>query len=921
MLGLTAALSLQVSAQQVDLNRLLSQGSAAYDAKDYDKAIEALSQVLKAAPDAPGETTIYKLGYAYYFTLKHQEAVDTFTLALKKYPKSPYVAEYHFSIGRTLLQLGDEKLDAALTHLAAAAANPDLAEEARFLAAEAYIKKGDIEKAANLLQTAMKAKASGPSVLRATLQLVDVYLESDQLKEAKALLRDLENSPGYADVIVTVNNRFVKIGDIHLEAQAYSEALEAYSSVRPRAQVIAIQVERLEQMRGVKADRDKRIAAAAKTKERLPRGFEETTATIGAMIENTDKVLGELRTMEDYDATIQYRVGRCYFNMERFWPAGVAFEVVSNDNPKSADASTSMFGAIVSQWKLERSAAARSLCDTYLERYPEERHAEQVAELKASLLVQDGLNEEAVSFLKPFVEKTTGPGREKLLALMAKARFQGGMYNEAAADYDTLLKEFVNAPETEEYVYLRALCDFLRNDYDATMKSFDAYEKTYPNGQFRNDIRYRRGIIQLALKDYDKLIASMEELLRDPDAQNFGGQIHTLLADAWYNKGDETKAATEFANALRKANGDQTVIMYSLEMATNMLRSARRWPELQALWADFIKNNPKHPMVLRGVAELSKLLQRDKKIDEARALLAGQIIGEINNVRSEYVEMLISQLAGLYVPPRSIKKDAPKPDIDKIEEEFVKVLEIPENKRTPAYLARILFAKSELARMMKDAPRNQRNLNAIANSSNPEDLGPILLSIVGQFLMDDNQPDKAIPLFTRLRDAYPQSPFSDAAPVGLGQIALGKKDYNEALAQFDFALNRSAGTGMMKEATFGKARALKGLLKREEAKKLFTEIVGSKEWRGEELAGSLFELGEIAAETGEKGVANAYYQKVYMSHGKYPQYAAKAYFRSYEMLKGVGKVDEAMTTLREFIRNPKWKDTPEWKKAREIIKE
>jgi tetratricopeptide (TPR) repeat protein len=914
-------LSLQVSAQQVDLNRLLSQGSAAYDAKDYEKAIEALSQVIKAAPDSPGETTVYKLGYAYYFTLKHQEAVDTFEMALKKYPKSQFVPEYHFVIGRTLLQLGDDKIDAALGHLASADAAPEFAEEARFLAAEAYIKKGDTDKAANLLQAAMKAKASGPSVLRATLQLVDLYLESDKLKEAKSMLRDLENSPGYADVIVTVNNRFVKIGDIHLEAQAYAEALEAYSSVRPRAQVIAIQVERLDQMRSLKGDFEKRIAAATKSKEKLPRGYEEKAATLALMIQNTDQVLGELRTMEDYDATIQYRVGRCYFNMERFWPASVAFEVVSNDNPKSADAPTSMFGAIVCQWKLERSAAARLLCDTYLERYPAERHAEQVAELKGTLLVQDGLNEEAVSFLKPIVEKSAAPAREKLLALLAKARFQGGMYNEAAADYDTLRKDFAASPDFEEYTYRRALCDFLRNDYEATIKSFDAYERDFLTGQFRADIRYRRGIIQLALKQYDKLIASMEDLLRDPASQNYAGQIHTLLADAWSAKGDDTKAATEYANAVRKANGDETVIMYSLEMATNLLRSARRWPELQALWDDFIKNNPKHPMVLRGVAELSKLLQRDKKIDEARALLAGQIISEINNVRSEYVEMLISQLAGLYLPPRSVKKDAPAPDIDKIEEEFVKMLEIPEDKRTPAYLARVLFAKSELARMMKDAPRNQRNLNAIANSCNPEDLGPILLSIVGQFLMDDNQPDKAIPLFTRLRDAFPQSPFSDAAPVGLGRIALSKKDYNEALAQFDYAITRSVGAGMMKEATFGKAQALKGQLKREEAKKLFEEIIGNKDWRGEEKAGSIFELGEIAAETGDKGVAHAYYQKVYISHGAYPQYVAKSYFRAYEMLKGVGKLDEAMATLREFIKNPKWKDTPEWKKAREIIRE
>ena len=155
----------------------------------------------------------------------------------------------------------------------------------------------------------------------------------------------------------------------------------------------------------------------------------------------------------------------------------------------------------------------------------------------------------------------------------------------------------------------------------------------------------------------------------------------------------------------------------------------------------------------------------------------------------------------------------------------------------------------------------------------------------------------------------------------LGRIALAKKEFPAALEQFDYALTRSVGGSMLKEATFGKALALKGLKKLEESKKLFEEIVSSKEWRGLEKAGSLFELGEIAAETGDKGAANAYFQRVYLSHGAYPQYAAKAYLRSAEMLKADGQSDAAQRTYRELVRNPKYADTPEVKVARAQLKE
>ena len=721
---------------------------------------------------------------------------------------------------------------------------------------------------------------------------------------------------------MTVNNRFVQVGDARLEAKSYPSALEAYSSVRPQAQVMAIQVDRLEQMRGLKENFDKRIAAAAKAKQPLPRGTEEKAATLAAMIENTDKLLGELRKIEGYDATIHYRVGRCYFNMDRFWPAAVAFEAVAEENPTSNDASTALFGAIVCQWRLERPAAARKLCAVYLERYPTGDQYNQVAELNATLLQQEGLHEEAIAFLAPFIEKNPNlPSRQRLLTLLANSRFESGKYDAAAEDYDKLRKEFAAAAEFEEYTYRRALCDFLRNKYEETIKSFQEYERAFPAGDFLPDIRYRRGIIQLALKDFDNLIAGMNDLLKDPDALAYAGQIHTLLADAYSGKGDDKSAATEYAAALRTANKDKNVIEYALEQATNLLRSGRRFDELEALWTDFLAKNPGHPMTMRGVAELSKLLVRAKKKDEARKMLSGYILGEIHNTRSEYVEMLISQLAGLHVPPRSVKKDAPKPDVEKIEGELLADLDIPEDKRTAASLARVLFARSELARMMADNAGRERNLNAIAKNTPPEDLGPILLSMIGQFLLDTKEFDKAKPLFTRLRDAFPESVFSDAAPVGLGQIALEQKDYSAALQEFEFALTRSAGGSMLKEATFGKALALTGLKKNEDAKKLFEEIVTAKEWRGVEKAGSLFELGELDAVAGDKGAANARFQKVYLSFGAYKEYAAKAYLRSADMLLADGQADAATETLRLLIRNPKFSDTPEAKEASKRLKE
>lgn len=915
------------SAEAINVNHAFMEGMTAYNAKEYDRAIEQFTAVIRASPNGDLQQVLYNLGFAYYFRLRFQEAVDTFETFLKKYPKTPNLAEVHLCAARALLLASESKADQALQHLTEALKDPNFEQEARFLAAEAYIKKGDTSKAASTLQAALRGSASGPTLLRGTLKLVDVYIKSNEDAKALELLHGLETSPGYPDVIVAVNHRFLQIGDRALEAQSYPGALAAYTSVRPRNQVIAIQTARLEEMRKLKTDYEARIMDAAKaaTTDRskpASHDLEDKLATLEGMIELTEKTLGELKTLNEYDAAIQYRISRCYYNMERYWPAGAGFEIIAAENPESADASTALYGAILCQWNLKRAAAACKLCDLYLKKYSNEAHAAQAAELNATLLLQLGRNKEAIEFLDKYLqEHSQTDSKETFLTLLANGRFQAGDFDKAAAAYDTLCKEFPKSTIFEEFTYRRALCDFLRSDYKATMKAFDAYEAKYPKGQFSADIRYRRGIILLAFQEYDKLIALMEELLKDPAVQGYGGQVHTLLGDAWSAKKDNQKAADEYAAAVRAANGDDNVIRYSLEQATGLYRANRRTEELVSLWRDFIALNPKHPMVLRGVGELSKVLARSNQREEARKMLAEYAMKEIHNVRSEYVEPLLSQLAGLFAPARTFKKDAPTPDPNEIEAELAKFLEVPEDQRTATYLVRIEFAKSELARIMRDPTRNTIHLNAIAGFAKPEDLSPILLSTIGHFLLGEKQYDKAAPFFARLRESFADSAFSDAAPVGLGEIALAKEDYEKAVEEFDFALNKATGTGMAKEATFGKALALFRLKKYPEAKTLFEQVVNTKDWRGMEKAGALYYLGEIAAETGDKGAANAYFQRVYISHGAYVDFVRKSILRSADMLEADGQHDAAVTTLRELLRNPKHAGSEEAKIAKQRIPE
>jgi len=296
-----------------------------------------------------------------------------------------------------------------------------------------------------------------------------------------------------------------------------------------------------------------------------------------------------------------------------------------------------------------------ALSSNYLETFKDGKYNDQIADIKTSLLLKSNKLKETIDFVSGYLAANKKSANvEKFSGLIANARFSNGQYDEAANDYDTLLKNHAGSSSEEEYIYRRALCDFLRSDYENTIKSFDNYDKKYPSGLFSADIQYRRGIIlmaqaaqtkdpELQVKRYKELHESMDKLALDQNTRDFRGQIYTLIADAYAAQGENDSAATNYALAVKHANGDQSVLQYALEEATNALKGNRRWTELMALWESFLKDNPGHAMELRGVSELSKLYVREKKLDQAKTTMLKYIMSDVHNPRSEYVEMLISQ--------------------------------------------------------------------------------------------------------------------------------------------------------------------------------------------------------------------------------------------------------------------------------------
>lgn len=369
-------------------------------------------------------------------------------------------------------------------------------------------------------------------------------------------------------------------------------------------------------------------------------------------------------------------------------------------------------------------------------------------------------------------------------------------------------------------------------------------------------------------------------------------------------------------------------MQYALDSATAILQKRQLWSEIAALHGNFMKRKPDSALALLSASWVARMYTRDGKGAEAAAMLAASMSERFANPACDQVEFLIDELVKTLVP----KKKAKDVDVDAIDKQLVEVLnKISAGKENATTSARTYFARARLAQLLKRNDRADLYLKGIAttNAKDPTGLSPALLSVSGDILIKIGNLDGAEIMFKRLCDRYHDSTFSDAGPVGLGFVALARKQYEEALKIFDDALDNNTGMSRFKETTLGKLEALVALNRLEPAKKLAEQIVGDKMFRGETAGKAYLLLGQIyrkmaAKAPGGEGTdllkkAYGIYQRIYVAYQAQPDICAEAYWQAYETAKAQGETEIASENLKALSTHPKLQNTVQQKRAAGMV--
>jgi outer membrane protein assembly factor BamD (BamD/ComL family) len=939
------------------LNRLFAAAEAAFTAKDYPTAVAKIEELLKSLgsnKDAPLELLYFNVGLANLLGGKAPEAEAAFGECLKRFPRGEYASRCYLGIGRAAIDQGTpEKKERAIEALKIAAQDPKFRSEAGLWLGQVYTDLGKRDEALVVFKSLMGSDIRSPQQTTAAVAVIELLADTGQLEDLVLYLDRLSNQSGVRDAIAWYANQVIVRGDTLIGNQAYEAALAIYRTVPPRSQILETQKTALESQRKdlkvlearVEAEKDKPLGQRSSASELV--------GNLKPAIELSEKALAIVEEKADLDAALIMRRGRALYYLDRYEEALVAFRAIRNKHASAPDAKAAAYAEIVILNKLKNIAEITPLCDDYLRKYPDAENAEQVATLAGELLVQSGNWTEVGKFYSSLEAKfPKSENLDRYTFYQGVAVFQDGNFKESTPIFTKFLKEFPNSALVENGLYYMAMSNFLSNEYKKTLASIKEYLSKFPDGRYAGDMRYRLAFIDFndkgtdddptAVATYqnkmcDKIIKDLGTFLAQHPDDASAGSMYCLMADAYKRKtSDKPDELAKFQRgaleAYKKAiwsDSPDDVIQYALDTATTLLSGNKDYAGIAALHGEFLQRKPDSTLALLSATWVAKMKAREGKGSEAAEMLANALKSRIANPAAEQVEFLIDELVKTMVP----RKKAADIDVDALDTQLVDILNKAiagqENATTNA---RLYYARARLAQLLKRADRSELYLKGIAtiNAKDPAVLSPALLAVSGDILLKLGSLDEATAMFTRLNERYKDGMFADAGPVGLGYIALAKKQPAEALAIFENALANNPGMSRFKETTFGKLQALADLGKYDEVEKLALEITGDKMFRGEFAGKSYILLADVLRKQADKAAgaeakqellkkAHGYYQRVYVANQSIPEVAAEAYWQAYETAKELNDPTLAQETLRALAINPKLKNTVRAKQAVEMV--
>ena len=305
---------------------LYQSGLSRFVAGDFERSLEFLDQLVKVFGKEPElrqqlDLAMYARACALYNLGRHADAIQAFNDYLAQYPESKFADEALFRVGSAHQQL--EKYDLAIgafQKLRSSYPRSSFAEDALYQTGICHLLQEHSALAAAAFQDFLQLYPASPLWGQAGAFRARALFDDGKGADAIAMLETIEQRPRSWAVVSYANLLAFEIGDFMFDDTEYELALKAYRRVKPRQAILR----HLQNDVQTLAARLAALQSARLDPRDIHSRFQEERRLAGDLAQARE-MAAKLEALPDYDANLYHRIGRCFFNTDRFWEARAAF--------------------------------------------------------------------------------------------------------------------------------------------------------------------------------------------------------------------------------------------------------------------------------------------------------------------------------------------------------------------------------------------------------------------------------------------------------------------------------------------------------------------------------------------------------------------------------------------------------------------
>jgi len=822
--------------------------------RKFEEATEAVAEALAASPPLD-EKSIQELtfwrGVGELESKEYAAARTTFAGFVKLFPPNAYQAP------------------AYVRQFPAASKVPEalLLEGTALLLDEKY---ADAAAHFSSIKTALPRETRG----RATVLEFYSLLEAGKYDEALALV--MKESPNLRDMpqIVAFQSLTLQLGGTLIEEGRYRDAIACLQRVWLSERLLKHQNARL-------LDLESKLAAA----EADPNPDPYRTLSLGQQIAKVRREIESFQKIENFDSALRFRLAIAYQAMQRYRESALIMESMLEEMPPDKVVEQASVNLVQSWNAIERWPKVISSSEAFERVFPSSGSLPMVLYLRG-IAEQKALDYPAAIATFQRLAKTF-PKSE----FAPRALFMKGFTSLLADDNPpgiTSFEEFIKKHPKHELAdaaqYWRAMAFSLDKQFEVARQAMQDYLDERKDGAFRSAAFFRKAYCAQQLEDYQTSINELSEYLRKYPGGEESSEAKVLLGDALMNEGqmEEGIAALESIPSSDTRFYEEGVFKIS-----KALKLMEQYDQMRERMEAFVMGSPKSPRVAEAIFNIGWVYRQNGDPEKAREVYWAAIKEYGGQAEIRSVDDLFPALARLYKGPEEQARYLAKLRDLREEAEAAGQREL---------VMRALWAQGNALRRAE--PEQARGFFVeAAKLAEVESTNPLLLADFAQALQESGDSKGAEAMWRDLMKWNPRAPQKDRALAAMGFFELERGNEKAALGYFDRFERETLGSVIFGKVMLARAALLEERGEFSHAREGLDALLASPSASGSEKAEALYRMGEIHMREGKPQLAVPYFQRIYVMHGKWRDWVARAYFRSGEAFE---KLDDKLSARRTY---------------------